>query len=351
LSLPSTTLKVSQTVFDKGQPVNMQREMGINWQRALAPLWRCAVVAALALSCGATQAAPVQVALSTAANSVTVGSTFEIRIRMSGLSSASGDSLAAFDFSFGFDSGVASYLGFDFLDSTSGINQLELAEAGSFAFLGDVTSAAVGSLQAFGLSGNSAAVLDGVQTDAFDMLRLRFRADAVASGVIFNIDTRGSTAPFVDTNNALLAASIDAPSISLEFVRGTGQSVPEPGSAALSGLALGALLLTRRKRYTISLTSALLVGCVAATAPSWATAQAKKEAAVSAAAAQPAPKPAVQGVVQEVVGQRFKVLAADGRQRWFTATGPLPTQIVNKQARGTPRAVGDSVALDQLTFE
>ena len=59
----------------------------------------------------------------------------------------------------------------------------------------------------------------------------------------------------------------------------------------------------------------------------------------------------LQGTVVEVAGQRFKVRGADNQARWYTATAALPPQIVNKRVYGAPRAVGDTLAMDQISFD
>lgn len=304
---------------------------------------------ALAIACVLYAAAPTQAAvvslLASGPASVLVGDTFEVRLNIAGLGIAAGDSLSAFDLAFSFGAGAVSFQGFDFIDVVSGLNELDLTEPGGFGFLGDVdASGAPGTLAAFGLSGNSAAVLDAMQAGTFDFLRLRFRADNAALGTVVALNTTLSTAPFVDSNANLLAVTPGTQRLVFD-ISAAPTSVPEPTSASLVLLSLLAVAVAGglRRRATLAATvaaCALAAPAVAATEP-----------AAAAPVAAAAKRPVLQGTVVEVAGQRFKVRGADNQARWYTATAALPPQIVNKRVYGAPRAVGDTLAMDQLSFD
>lgn len=302
--------------------------------------WLAPALAALAC-CSAASAA--QVSLLTASTTVQVGAAVEVRVQMSGLSAAAGDSLSAYDFGIAFDASSLSFTGFNLIDSASGQNQLDFTEAGSFGFLGDVTSTGTGTLSAFGLSGNSAAVLDLQQADQFDVLRLFFIANTVASAAQILLNLGVSSSPFVDSGSGLLAVTPAATSLALNIVNASGGTVPEPTTLALGVLALCVAGASRRRMRRAPLLAALALPLAAL--PALAAQPAAPPAAAQAAA------PAPLGVVVEAVGQRFKVRDASGAMRWYTARAPLPAQIVNKRVSGVPRPMGDAVAVDQIRFD
>lgn len=304
--------------------------------------------AIFSLAC-ATSASAAQVNLVSTAGSATVGSTFQLRLHVDGLTAAINDSLSAFDLGLTFDPTVVSLVGFDFMDTASGSNALDLPEPGGFGFLGDVADLG-GSLSAFGLSGNSSAVLDASQSDAFDFLRLTFRADAPSAAALFSLDTTSPFLLFVDSASGLLPVTFGADQVSIT-INGGGGTVPLPGSATLVSLALlllGGVSIARRRGLSARRVGAGACLALALSAPALAAGPAPAPAATGAAASG---NPAPQGVVLEVIGQRFKLRGADGQVRWYTSTTRLPERIVNKQVTGVPRPVGDTMVMDQLNFQ
>jgi len=302
---------------------------------------RAAVIAASlasALWAGAAQAALVSLTPST--SSLAVGEVVSLRLSIADLSAASGSSLGGFDLSLHFDNTAVAWLGFSLVDTASGLNQLDWTEAGSFGFLGDALDTGTGSISAFGLSGNSAAVLDALQADSFDFITFSFLALAPASSALFSIDPTDPALLFVDSDASALAVSFGATSASVTI--GAGTAIPEPSSLLLVLGALGLLLALRQTgaRATTRRLAASAAALVLAAAAGPAMADpAKAIPAATAAAALRAP---VSGTVVQVQGQRLKVKAADGSERWYTTGTPLTQEHTGKQVRGVSRPVGDA---------
>jgi hypothetical protein len=205
-----------------------------------AAVMAASLVAALSATApGAAQAATVSITPST--SSVTVGDVFSVRVGIADLSAASGSSLSAFDFTLSFDNTAVSWLGFSLVDASSGLNQLDFAEAGSFGFFGDAYDTGSSSNSAFGLSGNSAGVLDTLQADAFDFITLSFQALAPRASAVFAIDASDPALLFVDSDAATLAVAFASASASVA-IGGGGTGIPEPSTSLLVLGALGALV-------------------------------------------------------------------------------------------------------------
>ena len=293
---------------------------------------------ATALTCVMPAAQAATVSLTSSASSVAVGDVFTVRLGISDLSGASGDSLSSFDIALAFDSSAVSWLGFSFDDGASGQNQLDWPEAGSFGFLGDAFDGGAGSIVAFGLSGNSAAELDAQQADAFDFLTLSFRALAPTASALFSLDTSDPALLFVDSDAARLGVAFGSTAATVAIGSGGGTGVPEPGSAWLVLGALGLLAARRRAARRV-------LGAGAA-------ALALAGPALAAEPARTAPQVApVAGTVVQVQGQRMKIKAANGSERWATTGTPLTPQHVGKRVRGDGRAVGDTVLIAKPVFE
>ena len=323
--------------------------MGNESQRFRSKAWLSLIAVLGIATIQDTQAGAVT--FGTSATGIAVGDTIEFRFHISGLTPAPLNSLSAFDFSVAYDTGPISFVGFDFTDSVSGLNQLDLPEVGSLGFLGDVSVVSPGNLTVFGLSPNSSSVLDIGQAGEFDFLRLRFRADAIAGGVSLSFDPSSSTAPFLNSQSDLLAYTVGNSNVTFDIFAGGANPASLPGSAPLAGLALGLVIWSRRRqsaRAMGSLAGLCLAGfCAGAQGPVLAAGSERPASVPRAEAAAPVP----QGVVEEVVGQRIRVRGADGKSRWFTATQPVPPQVVNKRVKAVTREAGDSVVLDQLSFE
>jgi hypothetical protein len=52
-----------------------------------------------------------------------------------------------------------------------------------------------------------------------------------------------------------------------------------------------------------------------------------------------------------VQGQRLKVQAANGSERWYTTSAPLTQQHTGKRVRGESRPVGDTMLIVKPVFE
>jgi hypothetical protein len=117
-----------------------------------------------------------------------IGETIGVNFGISGLSTAPGDSLSAFDLDILFDDSVFAFTGFSFTDLGSGSNQLDLPEINKFPFDGNVTVSGIGILDAYGLSGNSNTVLDTNQAGSFRFLGLTFTAIAEAPSSTISIN-------------------------------------------------------------------------------------------------------------------------------------------------------------------
>ncbi|WP_310388334.1 PEP-CTERM sorting domain-containing protein [Roseateles sp.] len=287
------------------------------------------------------------VSLSSSASSVAVGESFTLSLRIDGLTGAVADSLAGFDLKLGFDAGAVQLSGHGFVDAGSGLNPLDLPEVGGFGFNGDASLVAGGgAVSAFGLSGNSGALLDSDQADAFVFLTLRFLALADSPAAQFSLDLGDPGLLFADSGSDALAVSFRNTALTVSIGPNNGV-VPEPSSLGLAGLALLACL--GRRRGAIAASTAMLVLSPLAFA---ADAPAAPKAAVQAAGSKVDTQAgAVDGLVVEVRGQRLKVRGADGHEAWFTTSAPLSSEIVNKRVRGQAKPAGDSQLLDAPKFD
>jgi hypothetical protein len=288
------------------------------------------------------------VSLSSSASSVTVGESFTLSFQIAGLTGASADSLAAFDLKLGFDAGAVQLTAYGFVDAGSGLNQLDLAEAGSFGFNGDAALVAGGgAISAFGLSGNSGGLLDSDQADAFVFLTLRFLALADSPAAQFSLDLSDPGLLFADSDSGSLAVSFQNSALSVSIGPNTGV-VPEPSGLALAGLALLACLGGRRRGAVAAGTALLVLSAPLAFA---ADAPAAPKAAAQVTQGAAGKTGAVDGVVVEVLGQRMKVRSADGNEAWFTTSTPLSSDLLNKRVRGQAKPAGDSQMLDAPKFD
>jgi hypothetical protein len=295
---------------------------------------------ATALTCAMPAAQAATVSLTSSASTVAVGDVFTVRLGIADLSAASGNSLSGFDIALAFDSSAVSWLGFSFDDGASGQNQLDWPEAGGFGFLGDAFGGGPGSIVAFGLSGNSAAELDAQQADAFDFLTLSFQALAPTASALFSLDTSDPALLFVDSDAARLGVSFGS-TVATVAIGGGSTGVPEPGSAWLVLGALGLLAARRQAARRVLGAGAAGVAALALAGP-----------ALAAEPARTAPQVApVAGTVVQVQGQRMKIKAANGSERWATTGTPLTPQHVGKRVRGDGRAVGDTVLIAKPVFE
>jgi hypothetical protein len=206
---------------------------------------RCLQAVALSALCAAPLHAAT-ISLSTASSTYSVGQSFSVDFRIGGLTGNSGDSLSGFDLDVLFDSGLLKLTGYGFTDPSSNRNELDLPEAGSFGFFGEA-SATGGVIDAFGVSGNSAAALDAGQAGEFRFLTLTFEALAASASTAIQVDLDDPALLFLDSGSGDLATSFGTARVGFGIVSGT-TAVPEPGSLALLLVGAGGMMLAGRRR-------------------------------------------------------------------------------------------------------
>jgi hypothetical protein len=362
--------------------------------RLLAPLPAPLLVLIMVLTLALAPPSPARAAVidvSASTNTLSVGQDVFVFFSVSGLSGAPGDSLGAFDMDIIYDPAVLRLWDVGFHDDTIHGNPLALPEPGSFAFIGDAIDLGR-RIDAFGLSGNSAAALDADQPNAFTFMTLTFRAvgPSIVSGVV--IDTLDPALLFVDSGANALAAGIGRAGVTL-VVAPSGDA-PEPASLLLLLAGAAALLAARRRqcgpdagagagaaaaaaaaatataattaehaptsKSTAAAAAAVLaLGLVGAaparaqTPPGGAPATSPSQQGHAAAPTRPAPAAAaivaesIDGMIVAVQGQRAQVRLRNGALRWLSVAAPLTPAQVGKRVTGVAVARGDAVVLDQ----
>ena len=300
------------------------------------------------------------VSLSVSNPSASVGDVFTVWFTVTGLSSASNDSLAGFDLSLSFDSTATRFAGFSFVDGASGLNQLDWVEPGAFAHLGDATLDGISAVRAFGLSGNSATVLDTLQASTFNFLAMKFEALDKPGTANFSVDTSNPNLLFVNSNSGTL--NVTFPTMSASIVINNLTPVPEPATYLLwlTGLAV-TLWITHRKRRILpvpgsrslrGLCTFLVIGCsIGESLAADRSAVTVDEPLAIVVLAQALEQSSVDGVVLEIRGQRLKVRTADGQMRWYTTAAPLGPQLVSKRVQGLIKEVGDTILIERPIFQ
>ena len=320
----------------------------------------------ISMLCGATtsaQAAFVEVTASQA--SVNLGGVFSVHFGISGLTAASGSSLSGFDLNVQFDASVLQLSGYSFVDPASALDQLDLPEMGSPGAIGSVLASG-GLIDVFDLSGNSEAVLDGLQADSFRFLSLTFTALAASSGSSILIDLVDPDLLFIDSSGGTLPVSFRSSSASITVEQGSAV-LPEPAALGLVLVALlaGAWAIRRHpaaparragtRRVALSLALAGALGTALVGTDSRAQTGAVTGAVTGAATGAPLRAAANVGtpfdaVVLEVAGGRLKVRTSDGRELWVAVPGVQTADRVGMRVQGLARPRGDTVFVANAVF-
>ncbi|KQW51092.1 MULTISPECIES: cohesin domain-containing protein [unclassified Roseateles] len=301
---------------------------------------RRAVVCAVLGWVGAVSAATVN--LSSSASHVTVGSSVTLSFAVAGLHQGGIGSLAGFDLDLRYDNSLLQFQSFGFIDAGSASNMLDLPEPAGLGFIGDATAAS-GVVDAFGLSGNSTAVLDAQQADAFDFLTLTFIALQASSGTDFVVDLADPLLQFVDGTGLPINLSFISARAALVIdpQGGGGNTVPEPAALALALVALLGAVWARWQSMRAGRAALAVSLALAAPLASHAQTQA------AAKAAEPTP---IDVRVIEVAGTRAKVRADDGREYWVTVGPALTADKVGQRLRGQALPRGDAIKVNAPTF-
>ena len=316
----------------------------------------------ISMLCGATtsaQAAFVEVTASQA--SVNLGGVFSVHFGISGLTAASGSSLSGFDLNVQFDASVLQLSGYSFVDPASALDQLDLPEMGSPGAIGSVLASG-GLIDVFDLSGNSEAVLDGLQADSFRFLSLTFTALAASSGSSILIDLVDPDLLFIDSSGGTLPVSFRSSSASITVEQGSAV-LPEPAALGLVLVALlaGAWAIRRhptapaRRAGTPRVALSLALAGALGTALVGTDSRAQTGAATGAATGAPLRAAANVGtpfdaVVLEVAGGRLKVRTSDGRELWVAVPGAQTADRVGMRVQGLARPRGDTVFVANAVF-
>lgn len=184
---------------------------------------------ALALAAGGADAASLQVQPN--ASAITLGDTLSVQFTIADLIDSAAPSLGSYDLNVDFDASVLSYSGF-----TWG-NQLDLFGLGDIRAL-DTSAAASGHLNAFEVSLDDSADLDGLQAGNFTLFSVSFTAVGTGSSFLtLGINDLGNSvgesfAPGSDIANSSVAVN----------------AVPVPATLPLFASALLALTHKRIRR-------------------------------------------------------------------------------------------------------
>jgi len=303
----------------------------------------------LALSAGILIPAPAAVInVSTTSAHVSVGQSFNVLFDVRGLSSAPNDSLSGFDLDIVFDPLTVRLLNASFFDPASGTNQLAFSEAGSFGFIGQ-TAISGGVIDLFGISGNSAGVLDARQNDIFRLVTLTFETLASSQGTFIGVNLADPALLFTDSGAGGLPIAFDNSSVGIAI---GPTAVPAPSSFALCMAGMIALLITMRRRrvailraggISIALLTSLAMPAQAQTSTSTSTSTTRQQTT-------PVNQEAIDGVITAIQGQRLQVRLNSGKLVWMTSTTSLSSSHVGKRLTGIAVPAGDGLVLTQARF-
>ena len=280
----------------------------------------------------ATHAATVN--LSALPTSVIVGGTVSVFFDISGLGA---DAMSLYSFQVHYDNTVLGFGGYSFVDPTSLRNELDLPEASSFGFAGNVADLTGGVLDVFGLSGNSPTVLNTDQADAFRFLTLTFDALDVSAATAVAVDVGSSL--FGDALADPLSVSFQAARAEIEVTAGGG--VPEPSALSLALLALvgaGATMRRSSRRLVSGVAGALALSGAAMAQQM----QQKPQVAVG--------DTAIDAVVVKAQGMRLQLRTADGREFWVSTKSNVGADMVGKRLTGQASARGDTVLISNPVY-
>jgi len=302
-------------------------------------LRRCLQAAALTTLtlCAAAHAATINV--STGSTTYHVGQGFSVDFRIDGLTGAVGDSLSGFDLDILFDSSLLQLTGYGFGDPASNRNELDLPEAASLGFLG-AANASGNVIDAFGVSGNSADVLDAEQAGGFRFLTLTFLALAASTETAIQIDLADNGLLFLDSGFGDLTTDFGAARVAFAITPGA-TAVPEPGSLALLLVGAAGMAFAGRRRMRAG--SAALAVSLAVAGPALAqqpVVQGQQPAAVQA------PK-AVTGTILQVEGRRAQIKLSNGVVEWVSVAGGVSKDQVGKRISGKLGPRGDTLLLSE----
>lgn len=299
----------------------------------------------LALSAGILIPAPAAVLnVSTTSAHVSVGQSFNVLFDVRGLSSAANDSLSGFNLDIVFDPLTVRLLNASFFDPASGTNQLAFSEAGSFGFIGQ-TAISGGVIDLFGISGNSAGVLDARQNDIFRFVTLTFETLASSSGTFIGVNLADPALLFTDSGAGGLPIAFDNSSVGIAI---GPTAVPAPSSFALCMAGMIALLITmRRRRVAILRAGGISIALLTSLAM---PAEAQTSTSTTQQQTAPVNQEAIDGVITAIQGQRLQVRLNSGKLVWMTSTTSLSSSHVGKRLTGIAVPAGDGLVLTQARF-
>lgn len=299
----------------------------------------------LALSAGILIPAPAAVInVSTTSAHVSVGQSFNVLFDVRGLSSAPNDSLSGFDLDIVFDPLAVRLLNASFFDPASGTNQLAFSEAGSFGFIGQ-TAIFGGVIDLFGISGNSAGVLDARQNDIFRLVTLTFETLASSQGTFIGVNLADPALLFTDSGAGGLPIAFDNSSVGIAI---GPTAVPAPSSFALCMAGMIALLITmRRRRVAILRAGGISIALLTSLAM---PAEAQTSTSTTQQQTAPVNQEAIDGVITAIQGQRLQVRLNSGKLVWMTSTTSLSSSHVGKRLTGIAVPAGDGLVLTQARF-
>lgn len=299
----------------------------------------------LALSAGILIPAPAAVInVSTTSAQVSVGQSFNVLFDVRGLSSAANDSLSGFDLDIVFDPLTVRLLNASFFDPASGTNQLAFGESGSFGFIGK-TIISGGVIDLFGISGNSAGVLDARQNDIFRFVTLTFETLASSPGTFIGVNLADPALLLTDSGAGVLPIAFDNSSVGIAI---GPTAVPAPSSFALCMAGIITLLTTmRRRRVAILRAGGISIALLTSLAM---PAQAQTSTSTTQQQTTPVNQVAIDGVITAIQGQRFQVRLNSGKLVWMTSTTSLSSSHVGKRLTGIAVPAGDGLVLTQARF-